>query len=231
MQEKKIIIETVGTVMKKEDLVFFENPKNILAFETEHAYPGYNGIVPQNYNPNSIFLITREQYLTEEIFIHSQNIRKNVEFSFSSAVAYVEYQNKKYPAIRIKDLKNYSFIAEIINAYGEQGIHFEKKKSMKPFTTLIQVKKEFCLDPIENDCYKDNFDSNMSYFEIPDYMTWEPFEKIITDMKYNNSGLNYDAALSLFYRASKVVFAVRIFKEGLTESELFELKEQFYKRL
>lgn len=231
MQEQKIIIETVGTVMKKEDLVFFENPKNILAFETAHAYPGYNGVVPQNYNPNSVFLITTEQYLTEEVFIHSQNIRKNVEFTFSSAVAYVEYQNKKYPAIRIKDLKNYSFIPELINAYGEQGIHFAKKKSMKPFTTLIQVKKEFCLDPIKNDCYKDNFDSNMSYFEIPDHMTWEPFEKIITDMKYNNSGLNYDAALSLFYRASKVVFAVRIFKEGLTESELFELKEQFYKRL
>ncbi|NPD47006.1 MULTISPECIES: hypothetical protein [unclassified Lentimicrobium] len=231
MQEQKIIIETVGTVMKKEDLVFFENPKNILAFETAHAYPGYNGIVPQNYNPNSIFLITKEQYLTEEVFIHSQNIRKSVEFKFSSAIAYVEYQNKKYPAIRIKDLKNYSFIPELISAYVESGIEFAKKKSVSPFTTLIQVKKEFCLDPIENDCYKDNFDANMSYFEIPNHMTWEPFEKIITDMKYNNSGMNYDAALSLFYRASKVVFAVRIFKEGLTKEELFGLKEQFYKRL
>lgn len=231
MQEQKVIIETIGTLTKKEDLVFFETPTNILAFETAHAYPGYNGVVPQNYNPNSIFLITREAYLTEEVFIHSQNIRKNIEFSFSSAIAYVEYQNKKYPAIRVKDLKNYSIIPELINAYVEQGIHFEKKSSLKPFTTIIQVKKEFCLEPLANECYKDNFDSQMSYFEIPDHMAWEDFEKIISDIKYNNSGMNFDAALSMFYRATRVVFAVRIFKEGLTHDDLKVIKDQFYKRL
>lgn len=230
MQEQKVIIETVGTITKKEDLTFFENPKNILAFETAHAYPGYNGIVPQNYDPNSIFLITKGQYLTEDIFIHSQNIRKTVDFSFNAAVALVDYQNKKYPAIRIKDLKNYSFIPELISAYVEQGINFEKKKSVSEFNTLIQVKKEFMLEPLDNECYKDLFDDHMYYFEIPEIMEWDPFEKIISDIKYNNTGLNFDAALSLLYRAKRVVFAVRIFKQDVSMEELKLIKEQFYKR-
>jgi len=230
MQEQNVIIETVGTITKKEDLNFFENPKNILAFETAHAYPGYNGIVPQNYDPNSIFLITKGQYLTEDIFIHSQNIRKTVDFSFSAAVAMVDYQNKTYPAIRIKGIKNYSFIPELITAYVEQGINFEKKKKVAGFNTLIQVKKEFMLKPLDNECYKDLLDDHMYYFEIPELLDWDAFESIIMDIKYNNPGLNFDAALSLLYRATKVVYAVRIFKEDVNMEELMLLRKQFYKR-
>lgn len=230
MQEQKVIIETVGTITKKEDLIFFENPKNIMAFETAHAYPGYNGIVPQNYDPNSIFLITKGQYLTEDIFIHSQNIRKSVDFHFSAAVATVDYQNKKYPAIRIKGIKNYSFIPDLIGAYIEQGINFEKKKNVPGFNTLIQVKKEFMLKPLDDECYKDLLDDHMYYFEIPELLDWDTFEEIITDIKYNHPGLNFDAALSLLYRATKVVYAVRIFKEEVKMEELQLLKEQFYKR-
>lgn len=231
MKNQKIIIETVGTIQKKEDLTFFENPQNILAFETAHAYPGYNGIVPQDYNPNSVFLITKEQYLTEDVFIHSQNIKSNIGFSFDSAVAHIFYQNKKIPAIRIRDVKNYSFIPELINAYLKEGIQFEKRKGKDKFNTLIQLKKEFYLEPMDNGCYKDLSDSTMYYIEIPNHIDWEDFEKITMDVKYNNTGLNFDAASSLFYRAKKVVFAVRIFKEGLTLDELNLLKEQFLKRL
>jgi len=231
MQNQKIIIETVGTIQKKEDLIFFENPQSILAFETAHAYPGYNGVVPQDYNPNSIFLITKGQYLTEEVFIHSQNIRNNVEFAFDSAVAHIHYQNKKIPAIRIRDVKNYSFIPELINAYVKEGILFEKKKGKDKFNTLIQVKKEFYLEPLENGCYKDLSDSTMYYIEIPKHLSWDEFERITLDVKYNNRMLNFDAAFSLFYRAKNVVFAVRIFKEGLTMDELNLLKEQFLKRI
>lgn len=231
MQNQKIIIETVGTIIKKEDLVFFENPQNILAFETAHAYPGYNGVVPQNYNPNSIFLITKEQYLTEQIFIHSQNIRNNLKFSFDSAVTHINYQNKKIPGIRIRDVKNYSFIPELIKAYEEEGIHFEKKKGKEKISTVIQVKKEFYLEPMDYKCYRDLTDSRMFYIEIPEYLQWDEFEKVALDVKYNNPELNFDAASSLFYRAKRVVFAVRIFKEGVTMDELHLLKDQFLKRL
>lgn len=231
MQNLKTSIETLGTVMKQEDLVLFENPKNILAFETAHAYPGYNGVVPQNYNPNSIFLITKEQYLTEEVFVHSQNIRERLNFSFNSAIAYIDYQNKKYPAIRIKDVKNYSFIPELIAAYVEEGIQFAKSKGTDKLNTLIQVKKGFYLEPLDNDCYKDLFDEQMYYIEIPKYLKWEEFEKLALDVKYNNPTLNFDAALSMFYRAKKVVFAVRIFKEGVNMDELKLLKDQFLKKL
>jgi len=231
MKENKVIIETVGTISKKEDLVFFENPSNILAFETAHAYPGYNGIVPQNYDPNSLFLITKERYLTEKIFRVSQNVRKKVDFSFNAAFATVNYQNKEYPAIRLKDLKNYSFIPELLNEYVEQGVHFEKTRSVKSVNTLIQVTKEFHLEPLENGCYKDLSDNQMYYFEIPEDISWDKFEKIITDIKYNATDINFDAAQSLFYRVQKVVDAVRIYKKGLSLEELELIKEKFLKLL
>ncbi len=231
MQEHKLIIETVGTISKKEDLVFFENPNNILAFETAHAYPGYNGIVPQNYDPNSLFLITKERYLTEKIFRVSQNVRKKVNFSFNAAFATVNYKNKDYPAIRLKDLKNYSFIPELLNEYVKEGVHFEKAKSVKGVNTLINVTKEFHLEPLENGCYRDLADVQMYYFEIPESISWDQFEKIITDIKYNATDINFDAALSLFYRVQQVVDAVRIYKKEMSLKELEQIKEKFLKLL
>ena len=231
MQDYKVIIETVGTISKKEDLVFFDNPKNILAFETAHAYPGYNGIVPQNYDPNSVFLITKERYLTEKIFKVSQKIRSKVNFSFNAAFATVKYQNKDYPAIRLKDLENYSFMSELLNEYVEQGVLFEKAKSVKAFNTLIHVTKGFHLKPMENSCYKDLADDQMYYFEIPEDISWDKFEKIITDIKYNATDKNFDAALSLLYRVQKIVYAVRIYKKSLSVEELDFIKDKFLKLL
>jgi len=231
MQDYKVIIETVGTISKKEDLVIFENSKNVLAFETAHAYPGYNGVVPQNYDPNSVFLITKERYLTEKIFKVSQKIRSKVSFSFNAAFATVNYQNREYPAIRLKELENYSFMSELLNEYVAEGIHFEKAKSVKPFNTLIHVTKEFHLEPMENSCYKDLADDQMYYFEIPEDISWDKFEKMITDIKYNSADKNFDAALSLFYRVQRIVYAVRLFKKSLSTEELDLIKDKFLKLL
>ena len=231
MEKENLIIETVGSISKKEDLVFFDNSRNILAFETAHAYPGYNSVVPENYDPNSLFLICKERYLTEEIFRVSQNVRKSVKFSFDAAVASVDYQNKTYPAIRIKDLANYSFISELMDAYVEQGMHFEKKKSIKISNTLIKVTKEFCVKPLDKGCYKDIVDPHMYYFEIPQLMEWDAFQKIIMDIKYNSNELNFDAAISLFYRAQGIVDSVRVFSKSLTVDELLSIREKFLKLL
>ncbi len=141
----------------------------------------------------------------------------------------MSYRNKDYPAIRLKDLQNYSFIPELLNEYVKEGVHFEKSKSVKGVNTLIQVTKEFHLEPFENGCYKDLADDQMYYFEIPDVISWDKFEKIIMDMKYNTTDKNFDAALSLFYRVQKVVDAVRIYKKELSFEELEQIKERFLK--
>lgn len=231
MKNQKLIIETVGTISKKEDLISFDNPNQIMAFETAHAYPGYNGVVPQNYDPNSLFLITKERYLTEEIFRVSQNVKESVKFSFDAAVSSVNYQNKRYPAIRLKELKNYSFIPELLQSYIDHGIDFEKKKSVKAVNTLIQVTRPFILEPVSDECYRDLKDDQMYYFTIPHLLAWDEFEKHILDVKYNAPGLNFDAAMALFYRAEKIVDAVRIYQESLTKKELQTIKEKFLKLL
>jgi len=227
MQEKRVYIETVGTISKKENVIFFKNSTNILALETAHAYPGYNGVVPQDYNPNSLFLITKERYYTETIFRVSQNIRKEVNCSFKSAFATIEYQNREYPAIRLKDIKDYNHIPQLLLAYVEKGILFEKKKNLKEFNTLIKVTKGFYIEPMGKSCYRDLFDSRMFYFEIPDCVKWKDFERMILDIKYNTPGLDFDAALAYFYRATKIVDTVRIFKENISLEELSFIRDKF----
>ena len=54
-------IEVSGTVIKKESLVAISSDisNNILILESAHAFPGYNGIVPEEKVPGSLFLITK----------------------------------------------------------------------------------------------------------------------------------------------------------------------------
>jgi len=231
MDKENLIIETVGSISKKEDLVLFDHAKNILVFETAHAFPGYNSVVPENYDPNSLFLICKERYLTEEIFRISQNVKKLVKFSFNAAAASVDYQNKTFPAIRVKGLENYSFITKLLDAYVGQGVNFEKKKSIKISNTLIKVTKEFCVKPIGDGCYKDTVDPHMYYFEIPQLMDWDAFQKVIMDIKYNTKELNFDAAIALFYRTRGIVDSVRVYSKSLTVDELLFIREKFLKLL
>jgi len=231
MSESRLIIETVGSISKKEDLVFFDNPQNLLVFETAHAFPGYNGVVPRNYDPNSLFLITKEKYSAETIFRQSNAIKGKIDIQFNAAFAMVSYQNREYPAIRLKGLENYSFIPELLNQYIKHGVNFEKSKTVEAITTLIKVTKEYNLEPFSDTCYKDLLDDQMYYFEIPEYINWERFEKIITDLKYNIDDKNFDAALVFFYRPQRIVDAVRIYKKGVSLEELVIIKNKFLKIL
>ena len=231
MNENRLIIETVGSISKKEDLVFFDNPQNLLVFETAHAFPGYNGVVPHDYDPNSLFLITKEKYSAETIFRQSDAIKEKIDIQFNAAYAVVNYKNKEYPAIRLKGLENYSFIPELLNQYIKHGVSFEKSKSGDALNTLIKVTKEYNLEPYDDNCYKDLSDDQMFYFEIPEYINWDRFEKIITDLKYNIGDKNFDAALVFFYRSQRIVDAVRIYKKGMTIDELNVIKDKFLKLL
>ena len=231
MDDKRLIIETVGSISKKEDLVFFDNPQNLLVFETAHAFPGYNGIVPRNYNPNSLFLITKEKYSAETIIRQSDAIKGKIDIRFNAALAIVNYRNKEYPAIRLKGLENYSFIPELLNQYIKHGVSFEKSKSGDAPNTLIKVTKEYNLEPYADNCYKDLLDDRMFYFEIPEYISWDRFEKIITDLKYNIEDKNFDAALVFFYRSQRIVDAVRIYKKGMSIDEVNVIRDKFLKVL
>lgn len=221
-------IEVSGTLTKKESLVA-TNPEisnNALILETAHAFPGYNGIVPEEKVPGSLFLITKKKHSKESIIRSAKALKKSLKMDLDIVSSKITLQNNEVAAIRIKGLTNYAIVPQLIQAFYDEGYRFEKFKTIDEFSSIIQVKKEFLLDEIEEGFYKDKFNSETHYFCIKDEIKWYAFEKAILDIKYNTEDNNFDAALANFYRAEGLVDVVRIYKKGISLVELKEIKSK-----
>lgn len=221
-------IEISGTIIKKESLVAInsEISNNILILESAHAFPGYHGIVPEEEIPASLFLITKKKYSKESVIRSAMALRKSLKMDLDIVSARVTFRNNDVATIRIKGLSNYAILPQLIQALSDEGYRFERFKTVKEFSSIIQVKKEFLLDEIEDGFYTDQNNSEFHYFAMEKELKWYAFEKAIMDIKYNTDDNNFDAALATFYRAGGVIDLVRIYKKDLSLDELKKIKDK-----
>lgn len=219
-------IEVSGTVIKKESLVAINSDisNNILILESAHAFPGYNGIVPEEKIPGSLFLITKKKYSKESVIRSAMALRKSLKMELDIVSARITFRNNEVSTIRIKGLNNYTILPQLIQALYDEGYRFEKFKAVKEFSSIIQVKKEFLLEEVEECIYNDKNSPEFHYFAMKKELKWYAFEKAILDIKYNTDDNNFDAALATFYRAGGVVDLVRIYKKDMSLEELKILK-------
>lgn len=221
-------IEVSGTLTKKESLVAInhEISHNALILETAHAFPGYHGIVPEEKVPGSLFLITKKKYSKEAIIRSAMAFKKSLKIDLDMVSSRITLQNNDVAAIRIKGLTNYTILPQLVQALYDEGYRFQKPKAIKKFSSIIQVKKEFLLEEVEPNFYRDNRSAETHYFALKQELKWYAFEKAILDIKYNTDDNNFDAALATFYRAGGVVDLVRIYKKDLSLDELKKIKEK-----
>jgi hypothetical protein len=152
-------------------------------------------------------------------------IRKNSELSFGARPAELFIFNKKYPAIRIKELKSFELVPELQNWYQDEGVFFIKNKTFNS-NALIRVMKHFKLDEIEEGIYKDLGDPLMSYLQVPDRLTWKLFEKMTYYIKNNVENNNYDAAQGVVY-LKDVMDVIRIYMKDFNLDLLKQLRAMY----
>lgn len=229
----KRIIETVGTITKKENLVAFECEKNhILIMESVKPYPGYNGTtVPEDLHPGGMFLVTRENYSGEAVIRATMAVKKKTDISFDAAPARISLFNTMNPCIRILDLQSCNQVDKLITLYRECGIDFKKYKKIDPFDGLIVVRKYFRLEEVEDAIYCDLDEPSMAYFELPGFITWEKFEKITLGIKPNVEYNNFDAAMGVFFTPKGVIDVVRIYHNEINIKEIKIIRAKYLEEI
>ena len=209
---QKILLETIGTIEKKEMLgpVGYKE----LVLEAFQPFPGYHGTtVPDQIEPNSLFAITRSKYTEEKIIRVIQKIKHALNVEFDGTPGLVTLYNMLNPCIRFKQLKSYDAMPSILNAFENEGIEFMSNRNIEPFTGIIKVKKYFLLEVVSDIIFKDAEDPNMHYFSIPLQLRFNQFEKITLDLKRNMEDPNFDAALGTIFRKSGLIDMIRIYDD------------------
>jgi hypothetical protein len=223
---QKILLETIGTIEKKEMLgpVGYKE----LVLEAFHPFPGYHGTtVPDNVTPNPLFAITRSKYTEEKIIRVIQKIKIDHQFTFDGSPGMVTLYNMLNPCIRFKDLATYEEVPAILKAFESEGLEFMSNRKIEPFTGIIKVKKYFLIEIISDFLFKDAEDANMYYFSIPIQLRFNQFEKITIELKHNIEDPNFDAALGTIYRKSGVIDIIRIYDDKCTPEKLLLIRTKY----
>ena len=230
--EKKTNIETFGYITKVERLHTLKS--NVLegtfVLENSEPFPGYHGSnLPTGSDPFHIFLVTKKEYSYEMISRISMNIRKNSDLAFGARPAELFMFNKKYSAIRIKELKSFEVIPELQEWYINEGVSFLKNKKFNN-EGVINVMKHFQLDEVDEGIYKDLGEPLMHYLQIPSRQSWKIFEKITYSIKNNLENNLFDAAQGVIY-LKDVMDVVRIYEEGLGFDVLKKIRAMYLEEI
>lgn len=226
----KIILETIGTIEKKELLgpVGYTD----LVLESFEPFPGYHGTtVPDTIKPKSLFIITRSKYIEEKIIRITQKVKKDKKFEFDGTPGHVTLYNMLNPCIRIKGLKSFERVPDILQAYKDEGIEFMTSRKIEPFTGIIKVKKYFLLDQVSEEVFYDAEDRNMFYFAIPVQLRFNQFEKIAMEIKNSMEEHNFDVALGTIFRRNGLIDMIRVYDETCTPDRLEMIRSKFLSKI
>ena len=226
-------LSTIGILIKEEQMKFISDfiVPNSLVLEILEPFPGYYGEnTPEGITPYSIFIITKKEYKPEIILRASQKIKQYSDIKFSATPAFVKIFNKKYFAIRIKNLKSYEHIKTIQTAFLNEKIELHKKIKIDN-KAIIEVYKYFELENIKEGLYLSIVDKNMGYIKINKYLSWKLFEKITHLVRNNVDDRYFDAAWTTLFKENKVLDLIRIYKEKISPELLEQIQKQYNKVL
>ena len=229
----KNILETVGTITKKEILSTVEHDTaKALVLETIKPYPGYHGTtIPDQLNPISLFLVTDKKYSGEAVIRSTMSVKREFNTHFDAVPGLITVFNTLTPCIRIKDLSHYEKVFDLITIYRKFGIEFMKDRKVEPFSGLIKIRKYFELEKVEEGLYKDMLTPEMAYFFIPEQLSWNVFESITHNLKVNPEHENFDAALGVFFTPEGVIDNVRIYHEEINLEEIKLLRKKYLQEI
>lgn len=226
MTAQKVLLETIGTIEKKELLgpVGYKE----LVLEAFQPFPGYHGTtVPDHVKPNSLFALTRSKYTEEKVIRAIQKIKNDQEYAFDGSPGMVTLYNMLNPCIRFKDFETYEEVPPVLKKFEAEGIEFMSNRNIEPFAGIIKVKKYFILEIISDYLFQDAEDPNMHYFTIPFQLRFNQFEKITLDLKHNLDNPRFDAALGTIFRKTGVIDVIRIYDDKGSEERLNMIRTKY----
>jgi hypothetical protein len=226
--ETRSIIETTGSIAKVERLCSVNSKimPNTLVLENMEPFPGYHGEnLPVDAPPPFIFLATTGKLSLERVKRITQQIKKYCNIRFDATMAKVCIQNDVCYTVRIKDLESYDLIPELQGCYFDEGIQFRKSKNIND-EALIQVKKHFVLEKIENGIYKDLEEPLMYYIQVPMQVKWKMLFNMTKNLKNNMEFSNFDAAPGAVY-FREILDVIRIYGKELDLDKLKQLRQKY----
>lgn len=228
-------IQSLGYLLKKEKLATLASDQvfSVMLLESLEPFPGFyeEYFVPttaREQKPRSVFMVIKNfDVCHEDDFIRmTMHIKRDHNIKFDAALSSIMLFNEPTTTIRVH-MENYSQLSDLIDHYKSVGVKFQSAKQVKPFQSLIKIRRFFDLDVMAEGIYKDVDKRDTYYLELPVFMTWDEFEKATIAIRNNFDYKTYDAAQAAIYNKSGIVELVRIYDLKADLPKLESLRNKY----
>jgi len=228
-------IQSVGYLLKKEKLASLASDHSHpeLLLESLEPFPGFyeEYFVPtraREQKPKSVFIVMKNfDVRHEDDFIRmTMHIKRDHQINFDAALSSIALFNEPATSIRVH-MEDYSQLPELIRHYKKVGMKFQPGKQVKPYQSLIKIRRFFDLEVMAEEIYKDNDKADIYYIRVPLFMTWNEFEKATIAIRNNFDYKTYDAAQAAIYDKPGIVELVRIYDRKADVSKLQSLRQKY----
>ncbi len=228
-------IQSLGYLLKKEKLATLASDPEFpeLLLESLEPFPGYNEeyFVPTrdgDQHPKSVFMVIKNfDVCHEDDFIRiCMHIKRDHRINFEAALSSILLFNETTTTIRVI-MEDYSQLQELISHFKEVGVKFQPSKQIKPYPSLIKIRRFFDLEFMAEGIYKDLDRLDSYFFTVPLYMTWDEFEKATISIRNNFTYKTYDAAQAAVYKKHGIVELIRIYDRKADIHKLQSLQQKY----
>jgi hypothetical protein len=227
-------MEVFSNLVKQETLTILEDKivPGSLVFESIDPFPGYYSDAPDLPPPVYLYLALDKPYRLEEVLRATQMIQPDFEEHFDAGKGIATLVNQEIPVIRLRHFGNYDIVAPLQEAFSKAGIGYLKQtKKQGKYDAIIRIVKMLYLKQVEPNIFIDLREDYHGYILIPRFLSWEHFEKITRQVKYNWFGSKFDAAYGSFFYDTKLYEFVRIYSSKLDADYLQDIRSLYLEKL
>jgi hypothetical protein len=226
-------IETTGSITKMEMLSNIEHDilPGSLVLTNHNPFPGIVQNPEEHISfkkPQSFYIILMYRYFPEKLERIAKTLNNENIIDCCSSSGEIIIQNNIFPCIRIKKLKMEKLLSEIQEFYKKNDIKFMGYKKIHG-EAKIKVFKHFKIIEIADGIYRDLFEGEKFYFNIPLQLNWKLFDYFTKRVKSNLHDINFDAALGVINRFTGPEDVIRIYDSNKTLERALELKKFYMK--
>lgn len=228
--------ESVGCILKKEKLATFYPgyPCKYLVLESMEPFPGYYCMIDYQLEkrPVLLYLVLKKTNQTnpDDIIRITAQIKKANNLQFDAAPAEITLYNHNYHAIRL-NVPVISQLPEITKAFADSGLVLHRHIDVKPYTSLIRIKRFFIIDKEDENLYHDQVHIENHYIILPEFLSWNDFETITIHIKNNFDFSTFDAAQGFVYDEAGMVDFVRVYVKNAPITDLIRLRDMYLREV
>ena len=219
----------LACLQKEEILEVCNKCSKGLVLKSESPFGSYYSEHPEKQKVPDVLYIAVKSFnecMETKIIRLRQDLKKD-DPELKMNYAHITLYNKVVPAVAFH-AGNESEGDLIIERLKQTGIKVLKRQKVKPFVSLVQIRKFVDLTEVAEGVYNAH-EKFHYYLSVPEKIDWEDFRECVNTCRNSHSFPHFDAAQLSLFQYDEIKEFVRIYSQTAVTEDLVKMKDELNK--